>query len=332
VLVAGPNGAGKTNLLEAVHVATQGFSFRTRREATVIRTGSRTSRVSIAGRMRGGVDFTVSVTLDRAEHKRIVLNGTAVTSQESLRVSLPALAFTPDRLAVVKGPPAIRRAYLDRVVGRLFAARAGIPGEYAQALAQRNAALRRVRAGLSPRSVLVPWDDALVALGQELDAARVAATEELAPRFAEEASRLQLLEATAAYRPAGLDREELAARLDRDLERGTTSAGPHLADLELVAAGADLRAFGSQGQQRVALLALLVAEAEAIASLRGEAPLLLLDDVLSELDDHRRAALLDRLPIECQVLVTATSDRALPRGGRRPDQTIDVASGAARSR
>jgi DNA replication and repair protein RecF len=314
-----------------VHLATQGFSFRTRREAAAIRFGAPAARVAVTGTTRGNVEFSVSVTLGPA-NKEIVLNGAAVASQDSLRRTLPTLAFTPDRLSVVKGPPAIRRTYLDRTLGRLFPARSTLPADYAQALAQRNAALRRIRAGLAPRFALTPWDEAVVTLGGELDDARAAATGLLAERFVEEASSLGLPDAGAAYRRADVTTDALAARLERDLERGTTGVGPHLAELELSATGLDLRAFGSQGQQRLALLALLLAEAGAIADQRDEPPLLLLDDVLSELDDSRRSALLARLPEGCQVFVTATSDRALPRAGRLPDQTIDVTPGCARTR
>jgi DNA replication and repair protein RecF len=332
VFVAGPNGAGKTNLLEAIHLGTQGFSFRTRRETSSIRFGAAVTRVVLMGRTAHVEDVTAAVTLTRSGEKQMTLNGAAVTSQDALRRNLPTLAFTPDRLAVVKGPPAIRRTYLDRALGRLYPARSEVPADYARAVAQRNAALRRIRTGLSPLDVLTPWDEAVVTLGRDLDDARVAATEALAPLYAEQAADLGLEDAEVAYHRADLTPDALAARRDRDLERGTTGAGPHLADLELTAAGNDLRAFGSQGQQRLALLALLLAEARALALRRGEVPLLLLDDVLSELDDRRRAALLDGIPASWQVLVTGTSDRALPRDGRMPDQTIDVTPGSARSR
>jgi DNA replication and repair protein RecF len=332
VLVVGPNGAGKTNLLESLHVGTQGFSFRTRRESSAIRFDAPAARVSLTGTSSRDIEFSVAVTLTRAGEKQVTLNGAPVPSQEALRRELPTLAFTPDRLAVVKGPPAVRRAYLDRAIGRLFPARTAVSTEYAQALAQRNAALRRIRAGVSPRTVLEPWNDALVTLGGELDDAREAATGVLAPLFSGAASNLGLTDAAVAYGRAGLTAGMLAERLDRDLDRGTTGAGPHLTDLALTAAGRDLRTFGSQGQQRLALLALLLAEARAIPDLRGEPPLLLLDDVLSELDDRRRAALVADIPDGYQVIVTATSDRALPADGRPPDQTIDVLPGSAHSR
>jgi DNA replication and repair protein RecF len=332
VLVVGPNGAGKTNLLEAVHVAAQGFSFRTRRDAGAIRFGAAAARVSLEGRSRDGVPFTATATLERAGAKRLSVNGATIAAVDDLRSTFPVLAFTPDRLAVVKGGPAVRRTYLDRAIGRLAPARAAIPGEYANALSQRNAALRRVRSGMAARAALEPWDAAVVRLAGELDAARCDAVESLASWFREEAEALGLADASIEYSPVALTAQDLAARLPRDLERGTTGEGPHLADLELSAAGTDLRNYGSQGQQRLAVLALLLAESRTLSAARDEPPLLLLDDVLSELDDRRRAALLAGSASRCQTLVSATTDRAIPPGARQPDQIVDVVPGEARTR
>jgi DNA replication and repair protein RecF len=120
--------------------------------------------------------------------------------------------------------------------------------------------------------------------------------------------------------------DELESRLDRDLERGATGAGPHLDDVEILAGDRDLRAFGSQGEQRLAVLALLLAEAEFVRVRRGSAPLLLLDDVLSELDPERRRILAGRLRAFGQTLITSTSSAALPA---EPDQLVEVEAGEA---
>ena len=331
MLVVGPNGAGKTNLLEAIHVGAQGFSFRTRRDSLAVRFGTPAARVEVHGRVSGGTPFATAATLESGGRKELVLNGAAAATADDLRRLLPVLAFTPDRLAVVKGSPLVRRTYLDRAIGRLSPARAERPSEYARALAQRNAALRRVRGGLADRAVLEPWNAALVTLAGKLDEAREETVARLAAPFAELAERLGLPGAQLSYRRHAVDAEVLARRLDRDLERASTGAGPHLADLAVSAGGVDLRAFGSQGQQRLAVLSLVLAEARALAEARDELPLLLLDDVLSELDDRRRTALLAATDGH-QVLVTATSERALPAGARTPDQVIDVVPGEAKPR
>src|SRR5439155_10992542 len=136
VLVTGPNGAGKTNLLEAVHVGTQGFSPRTRADAQVIRFGEQAGRIALGG-SRGGTNVELEVTLRLGEGKRAKLNGAALSAAEQLRGELAVLVFTPDRLAVVKGGPAVRRAYFDRALGRLAPTRAPLSADYAAAVAQR---------------------------------------------------------------------------------------------------------------------------------------------------------------------------------------------------
>lgn len=325
MLAVGPNGVGKTNLLEALHVATQGFSPRTRNDAQLVRFGDPGARAALAGR-RGEVRVELEVTVRPGEGKRARLNGAPVRAAEQLRTEVSTLVFTPDRLGVVKGAPAVRRAYVDRVLGRLAPARASLPAEYGAAVAQRNAALRRAAGGYSSRDAIEPWTERVVALGAELVAARLDALAVLQPPFAERAEELGLGPAALRYEGEPPAREELDARLERDLERGTTSLGPHLDDVVLVAGERELRSFGSQGEQRLALLALLLAEAEAIVERTGVPPLLLLDDVLSELDPQRRRILAERVRDAGQALVTATDAAMLPLP---PDQLVEVRPGTA---
>jgi len=299
----GANGAGKTNLLEGVHVATQGFSPRTRSEGRLVRLGSEAARAS-AHATASGAHVETSVTLRRSGPKDVLLNG-APASLDSLRCRLPVLVFLPDRLAVVKGAPAVRRTYFDRMLGRVMPEASTLPGNYAKALSQRAAALRRVRDGHAERESVEPWTEALAELGHELDTARSDLVVELSTRFADSCETLGLSGARAIYEPAEATRAVLEDRLARDIERGTTGAGPHLRDFVLTSDAGDLRAFGSQGQQRVAVLALLLAEAACLRE-RDRPPALLLDDVLSELDRERRSALVSLLAGATQTLVTAT--------------------------
>ncbi len=327
MLAVGPNGAGKTNLLEALHLGTQGFSPRTRTDAQLVRFGQDAARVELRG-TRAGVPLELQVTLKLGEAKKASLNGSQLRAAEQLRSEVSTLVFTPDRLAVIKGGPAARRAYFDRVVGRLSPARAPLSAEYGAAVAQRNAALRRVAGGFSSQEALSPWTERVAELGALLAAARTETVRELAPRFAERADELGLPDGRLEYEGELLTVEALEARLAVDLERGVTGLGPHLDDV-LVASGArELRAFGSQGEQRLAVLALLLAEAELLAERGPAPPLLLLDDVLSELDERRRGILADRIRGSAgQTFVTATSAGALPTA---PDQLIEVTPGAAR--
>jgi DNA replication and repair protein RecF len=267
------------------------------------------------------------VRLDLAvdQGKRAELDGRRLPAAEQLRRELQTLVFTPDRLTIVKSGPAARRAYFDRVLGRLVPARAQLPAEYAAAVGQRNAALRRVSLGASSLDALSPWTQRVVDLGRELVEARQDALAALSPGFAGAAAELGLEHARLAYEGDPPDEESLEAALRRDLERGTTGLGPHLHDVRIDAEARDLRSFGSQGEQRVAVLALLLAEAELVRDRRGYAPLLLLDDVLSELDTVRRTALVRLLP-PGQTVVTATAREMLPAV---PAQVVEVTPGHA---
>jgi DNA replication and repair protein RecF len=325
--VTGPNGAGKTNLLESLHVGTQGFSPRTRSDAQLVRFGENAGRVLVRG-ARGASPLDLEVTIRVPEGKRAKANGAPLRAAEQLRTEVATLVFTPDRLAVVKGAPAVRRAYFDRVVGRLWPARAPLAADYGAAVAQRNAALRRVAGGFSERATLAPWTQRVAELGRAVVEARTAAIALLAPAFADRADELGLAAARIAYEGDSPTADALEARIDRDLERGTTGIGPHLDDVRLLSGPRDLRTFGSQGEQRLTVLALLLAEAELIAGRRGHPPLLLLDDVLSELDPARRHALADRVSSTGQTLVTSTTAGALPIS---PAQLLEVSPGEVRT-
>ena len=320
MLAVGPNGVGKTNLLESLHVGTQGFSPRTRADVELIRFGETVARIGVHGR-RDSVSTDIDVTLEAGSAKKATLNGAP------LRGEIATLVFTPDRLAIVKGGPAARRAYFDRALGRLSPARAHLSAEYGAAVAQRNASLRRIALGYSSRDALAPWTERVAELGTELVAARREVLGLLDAPFAERAGELGLPDAELRYDGVPPSVSALEERLDRDLERGATGIGPHLDDVVIASAGRELRSFGSQGEQRLTVLALLLAEAEVLAQRRGMPPLLLLDDVLSELDPARRRILAARVAATGQALVTATDPAMLPA---EPDQLVEVSDGTAR--
>jgi DNA replication and repair protein RecF len=326
VLLHGPNGAGKTNLLEALHVGTQGFSPRARRDTQMIRFEADAGRVQLTG-IAGDTRFETDVVLTRNESRRTTLNGERLASAEQLRHELTTLVFTPDRLAVVKGGPAARRAYFDRVVGRLFPARAKLPNDYASAVGQRNAALRRIRSGQSSRDALAPWTEGVARLGGELVRSRLDALDLLSPAFGSVVADLGLEHAALGYEGEPPTLAELDRRIESDLDRGVTGVGPHLHDVRIQAGNRNLRVYGSQGEQRVAVLALVLSEAEILRERIGTTPLLLLDDVLSELDGQRRQALADFVSRIGQTVVTATSTSAFPA---EPAQALAVAPGRVR--
>jgi DNA replication and repair protein RecF len=282
--------------------------------------------VRIVGR-RGRVPATSEVVLSTREAKRVTLDGVPLTSLEELRARLHALVFTPDRLVVVKGGPAARRAYFDRVLARLLPARAETPLAYGRALGQRNACLRRVAAGVSARPALEPWTAAVAQHGAALAEARAQTLSLLGPVFRERGGELGLADAALELVGEPATVASLESRLDRDLDRGATGVGPHLDEIRVTSGGRDLRPYGSQGEQRLAVLALVLAEAELITSHAGVPPLLLLDDALSELDAARRRILSARLGVVGQAIVTATGAEALPLA---PAQLLEVSPGVVR--
>ena len=327
MLVTGPNGAGKTNLLESLHVGTQGFSPRTRSDAQLLRFGEDAGRIALTG-SRGESPLALELTLQTGEGKRAKLNGARLRAAEQLRHEVAPLVFTPDRLAIVKGGPAVRRAYFDRALGRFAPARATLSVEYAAAVAQRNAALRRVAGGFSTRAALEPWTTQVVEFGRALVEARVELLAALAPQFADRADTLGLPAARLLYEGEPPARESVESLIERDLERGTTGVGPHLDDVRILSGTRDLRVFGSQGEQRLTVLALLLAEAGLLTDRRGYPPLLLLDDVLSELDPGRRRVLAESVAAGGQTLITSTTAAALPA---EPAQLLEVAPGEVRA-
>lgn len=293
----------------------------------MVRFGAPAGRVLLRG-STGERSFETDVVLTPRESRRARLNGEGLRSAERLRHELRTLVFTPDRLAVVKGAPAIRRAYLDRSLGRLFPGRAALPIEYAAAVGQRNAALRRIAIGASTGAALTPWTDAVASLGAELVTARTETVRLLAAPYAASAELLGLASARLVYDGEPPSAEELDRRLDKDLERGVTGVGPHLHDLRMEAGGRELRAYGSQGEQRVAVLALVLAEADTLATRTGATPLVLLDDVLSELDGDRRRALAGIVSDRGQTVLTTTAAAAFPA---EPAQALVVSPGEVRA-
>ncbi len=333
-VVSGPNGAGKTNLLEAIYFACTGRSCRTNNEREVVRFGAPAVRVELTAEADDG-RHELSVGFAPGEPKRMRVDGAMVERMLDVSGRPLVSVFLPDRLELVKGAPALRRSHLDQFVSAMWPARTITRRSYAQALGQRNALISAIRAGRSSPSSLGSWDQQLAHHGIALMADRRAAVDALAPLFRRLGGELGLSEdSTISYRPrsqAG-DAAELAAELaDRqagDLNRGFTGHGPHRDDLALVREGRELRAYGSQGQQRLGLLALLLAEREAIAATRDAAPLMLLDDVMSELDGTRRRSLVGLLRLGGgQSIITTTDVEHVP-GSREADICrITVAAG-----
>lgn len=318
-VVTGANGAGKTNLIEALYFGCTGRSCRTSNEREVVRFGRSATRVVVDTVAEDG-GHELSVGFAPGEAKRIRVDGAAVDRLVDLTHRPLVSVFLPDRLELIKGTPALRRAHLDQFVAALWPARAGTRRAYAQALGQRNALIARIRSGAAGRGSLHSWDAQLARHALALMGDRRAAVQALAEPFAGWCNALGLSgDPALVYRPrsradtAEALVAELRERIEGDLERGFTGHGPHRDDLVVLREGREIRAFGSQGQQRLALLSLLLAERDVLARHRDQPPLLLLDDVMSELDGRRRRALVDLLRCRPgQSVITATDLDQVP--------------------
>ena len=330
-LLHGANGSGKTNLLEALYMGLAGRSCRTRADRETIAFGEPLSRAEVviedAGERR---EFLCAV--DRESGRRHLVNGSPMPDSAQLRP--PVAVFMPDRLTLVKGPPAARRSHLDGFVSALRPARAEARRRYARALAQRNALVSRIRAGSAAPDSLDAWDSELAEAGVELMDTRRAAVETLAPLFVSAADELGLADPELRYAPrskaadAAELRAELLEKRESDLSRGFSGHGPHLDEVAISLSGRAARRYASQGQQRSVLLALLFAERDALLAERSQPPLMLLDDVTSELDPERRELLCARLAAgRGQALVTATESSHLPESCDRVE--LAVRGGAA---
>lgn len=322
VSLVGPNGIGKTNFLEALYFALTGRSFRTSDRRDLIPFGEPFARAEAVVCNEDGIESHLLASVSRGEGRRHLLGGNPADPGQLARSRPPIAVFSPDRLALVKGPPAERRAHLDSFVAARWPSRAELRQRFGQALAQRNALVGRAGAGLATTADLDVWDATFAGAAADLVSARADAVAELEGPFATAAGELGLEgggRVEYAPRASGSAEEILAGLFERraaDLRLGRSSWGPHLDEVKLTIDGRSLRRFGSQGQQRSGLLALLFAERDALLEARRVAPLLLLDDVMSELDPGRRDRLIERLATGGQALITAASADSLPAAAR----------------
>lgn len=320
-IFCGPNGAGKTNLLEAVTVLARGRSHRGARDREMARWGAGAYRAA-AELDADGVPRLVEVAFNG--ERRAWVNGNPVSYPADPGGMPPVVVFTPDDLYLVRGGPAARRRYLDVALAQLSPAYRHFWLRHRNALAQRNALLRRA-AGGGAAVELDAFDEELARAGAELMSRRAAAVARLAGQAAAahgalaggQPLTLRYVPGLAGFRPeseVGVG-DAYRALLDglrggraADLRFGITGCGPQRDEVAIAVAGRDARLYASQGQQRTAALALRMAELALVREEREEPPLLLLDDVMSELDQGRRRALAGLLGEELQTLITAAHE------------------------
>ncbi len=328
-MIVGPNAAGKTNLLEAAFLFSAGKSFRAGRESEMVTWGESTARVEAA--FAGGSRHKAALTLDasgRVIRKSFELDGKAKPTKE-LRRRFPMVLFSAEDGRLVDGSPGRRRRALDLVVGQGSAAYQDALSKYNRALASRNRLLEQIAAREASEAELDVWDVQLAEAGTQVVDGRAEyvgssadplrnAYDALTKRSGHAAGRLSV-----AYEPVADFEALLRSRRGQDIAIGTTSAGPHRDDWSILLDGRALASFGSGGEFRSAALAWRLAEAAWLAAVTEREPILLLDDVFSELDHARAKSLQDALP-DGQSVITTPEPSEVPGALREGAEVIEI--------
>lgn len=339
----GCNAQGKTNILEAVYYAAAGSSFRNNTDGELIRWNAPGGSISVEFQ-RLGVDNQLDFTFYRDKRRAISYNGRKISLKELIG-AFNAVLFAPDDLLLIKGAPAGRRRFLDMEISQASPAYYRELIKYNRLLQQRNSLLKEIREGRAGRDMLEYWNPQLAESAARITVKRMEAVKKfnmlanlMQKRISGNEENLHL-----AYQIKGREGEaikeavaenfqiwynDMLLRLSReDIYRGMTSIGPHRDDIIISVNGVNLRSFGSQGQQRTGVLAMKLSELEFIRSETGEYPVLLLDDVMSELDAGRRRQLLSFIDREgIQTLITATDEAYFSNGEMK--RYFSVASGS----
>jgi DNA replication and repair protein RecF len=328
-LLLGANGAGKTNLLEAIAYLSTLRSFRSVPDAGLVADGE-AAAVIRAGVSSGERERLIEIELPRSGPRRTQLDKSRLQKTADLLGVLRVIAFLPEDLDLVKRGPAYRRDLLDAVAVQLWAAAHHDHAELDRAIRQRNAFLK---SGFRDDTTLSVWDARLAQSGGRVMSRRARVIETLSPHLesayrdvAGEPEKASIRyaaswggqispQATAADFTTWIQ-EALERSRRADYERRLTTVGPHRDEPVLLLDGFDTRTHGSQGEQRTMALALKLAAHRAVADMTGEPPVLLLDDVFSELDPERSAALAKTLPADTQTLITSARPEDVPVAGR----------------
>ena len=332
--VIGENGIGKTNLLEAIAYLIHLKSFRGADNAAMVALHAPRAIVRGEGSSKGR-DLLIEAEIPRTGRGRVQVNRQRLQRSADLAAAARISVFAPDDLATIKGSPGLRRDFLDDSVVALSPRQDETRRQLAQVLKQRNALLRQRGGRLDAEGemMLDIWDERLAAAGEAMGAARLSLVHDLAPYVDRAYKQLSQRDDAVSlhYEPmwfeAGLESALKSTRKD-DLRRGTSLVGPHRDDVTVVLNGAPSRSHASQGEQRTLALALRLGVHLLLTERHGESPLLLLDDVFSELDRFRTAALFEALPPGQALLTTAVT---LPEGAN-PALVLEATPGVLTSR
>lgn len=317
----GANARGKTNLLEAVYFAGVGKSFRTPRDRELIKSDCERAEFSVMVEKQTCIE-TVRIILDRKTNKRVAVNGIPISRMSELMGVCPVVLFCPDGLKIVKEAPSDRRRFMDISLCQISKAYFAALMRYDKILQSRN---RLLKSDGANRNTLAPWNELLAEEGAKIVKSRRGFLKRISV-FAKEKNSYMTEgteELTLAYEGAeGESFEEIKSQLlkgiesdyESDMRLRYTHTGPHKDDIKIALNGIDVRSFGSQGQQRTVALSLKLAEIELLEQTLGTSPVLLLDDVFSELDGKRRKKLLSALN-GFQTIITSTDDEEFEEFG-----------------
>jgi DNA replication and repair protein RecF len=324
VLLA-PNGTGKTSILEAVGYLGTGRSFRGAARDSMVRTGADDAYVR-ATVCDATTDVLIEAQLSRHGRSRVQVNRQPAKTRRDLADAVAVTTFAPEDVTVVRGGPSGRRDVLDDALALLDPGAGSLLEDVARVLRQRGALLRQLRGRLddAASSTLDVWDERLAALGDDLAARRSELAGALDPVVAElyRVLAAATVSVSVAYVPSwsGSLADALAAARVDDVRRAVTTVGPHRDDVALTIDDRDARTQSSQGEQRSLALAVRIAVHQRVTQTRGRPPLLLLDDVFSELDPGRATRLLELLPVGQALLTTAVP----PPPGLHGAEVVDV--------
>lgn len=310
----GANARGKTNLLEAVYFAGVGKSFRTPRDKELIKSDCDRAYICVVAEKACGIE-TVKIIIDRRANKRVAVNDLPISRMSELMGVCPVVLFCPDGLKIVKEAPSDRRRFMDISLCQVSKAYFAALSRYERILQSRN---RLLKSGGATPNTLAPWDELLADEGAKIVKSRRGFLKRLSG-YADEKNRYLTDGAEAlALEYEGADGEELGdiknallmlikRDYDSDMRLKYTHSGPHKDDIKITLNGTDVRTYGSQGQQRTVALSMKLAEIALLTEVLGTSPVLLLDDVMSELDINRRKKLLAALD-GFQTIITSTDD------------------------
>lgn len=302
-LLSGKNAQGKTNMLEAIYICSTGRSHRTARDRELIKFGSPSSYIDASCVQRDG-SHRIEIKLSSTNKKAVRINNSPAHRLGQLMGHMNAVMFSPEDLQLIKSGPSFRRRFVDIALSQMSSTYFYNLQRYQKTLEQRNALLKNQH-GNAPIETLDAWDAQLSKYGAYLCVRRLSFVTSLNEICSKIHSELtggkELLKVRYLSSIQEHDQKKAQQSLAqyfkkhraKDIKRGLTSVGPHRDDIEMVVNDIDVRAFGSQGQQRTCALSMKLAEVEIMKNIIGEYPLLLLDDVFSELDNSRRTWLLN---------------------------------------